>query len=722
MEQIETQASDLRYLAQAPAALSDTASVSYDTPRPGPHASPSGSASYGDNSAAVAASASASTASKRKSMGDGDGAAQKQTRSKRNRRCGNLNLACLYAPNCCSNNFKDSDEFKSVTSQLRRLQEEVSRLNQTMKALQAESTRLVAPPTDRGLNGGPGSTLAPSPVLSSTSTSMPRPDLTHAKVGAFRGTTSMAYSLDVANTTIANMGYHGMDDTDHQDHQGSDVAIQVTATNAGLDPLVEFGKDEMVRLCRFHEDEIGIMYPVLNIHSVIAHAKNIAPFLDSLRRQPQPSELINDDKTLQLKMVMCCALVTESHGHSDRAIRLYESMEGVVNKKLMSDRSDVANLPVLCLLAGYRFLSCDEVLAWRVIGQVVRLCLEAGIHQTRGLTRIRDDVERRNALNSFWSAYVLDRRWAFGTGLPYSVQDDEIDPTLPLPDEYPFLVAMITYSRLGAKVWRQVSHFGPVLARELRQEEIDSLDREILQWYEKVPDEVKIRIWLYTPILHSATSIMQHPGQAQRVVDLAKDTIQYLNHLNGTTNLYRRSQTFYHQFLASAISVVFLASVHAPVRFSAVCREEFYLALDLVKDLSAKSWVSKRLWRTIKSLKDVAPRFGLNPDDDAHSSAALGMIGLARGHLDASPVTQSQSPFPSLAMPASHHVPEQPVEKNGRLIQSELSRIFEGYVGLNGFHFGDERVAPHNNLGTSDSAAGIFTPDGTVFPHLRDMF
>jgi hypothetical protein len=54
---------------------------------------------------------------------------------------------------------------------------------------------------------------------------------------------------------------------------------------------------------------------------------------------------------------------------------------------------------------------------------------------------------------------------------------------------------MITYSRLAAKVWRQVNNFGPVLARELRQEEIERLDREILQWYETVPDDIKMRSW-----------------------------------------------------------------------------------------------------------------------------------------------------------------------------------------------------------------------------------
>lgn len=377
--------------------------------------------------------------------------------------------------------------------------------------MQTDSSRL-APSHDRIL-AGPNSVIGESPAQSSSS--MHRPDLSsHAKGSAsFRGPTSMAFSLDVANTTIANMGYRGIDDPDDQDQQSSDVTMPIG--NAPFDPLLDFDKDEMVRLCRFHEDEIGIMYPVLNIHTVIAHAKNIAPFLESARSQQRPSEAINDDKTLQLKMVMCCALVVEQHGHSDKAIQMYNSMEAVVNRKLMADLSDVANLPLLCLLAGYRFLSNDEVLAWRVMGQVVRLCVELGIHQKRGLMKIQDESERKNALNSFWSAYVLDRRWGFATGLPFALQDDEIDPQLPFPvsedilprrtslhgslmaaqDEYPFLVAMITYSRLGAKVWRQVSHFGPILAREMRQEEIDNLDREILQWYESVPEEVKVRNW-----------------------------------------------------------------------------------------------------------------------------------------------------------------------------------------------------------------------------------
>lgn len=321
---------------------------------------------------------------------------------------------------------------------------------------------------------------------------------------------------------------------------------------------------------------------------------------------------------------------------------------------------------------------------------------------------------------------------------------------------------MITYSRLGAKVWRHVSHFGPVLAQELRQEEIESLDKDILQWYETVPEEVKlrnwdkekkmtstpsynlqrlriwtylrfnqIRIWLYTPVLHSATSIMQNMNQAQLVVELAKDTIRYLTHLNNTTNLYRKIQVFYHQFLTSAIAVVFLASVHAPVHFSGPCRDEFYMALELVKDLSAKSFVSKRLWRTIGSLKEVAPRVGLQQHDkDPRSSAALAMAGLASGHIARSP--GAPPPYGRHSIAGFSAPPQQSTsageassQNNGKRIQSEMIHIFENYMGVNGFPTGTGDEAVTTGLPTPDSAvqpSGGQGPNGNVFRHFREMF
>lgn len=51
---------------------------------------------------------------------------------------------------------------------------------------------------------------------------------------------------------------------------------------------------------------------------------------------------------------------------------------------------------------------------------------------------------------------------------------------------------MITFSKLGAKIWRLVDYFDSVLIRDLKPEDYEGLDREILEWYETVPDEIKI--------------------------------------------------------------------------------------------------------------------------------------------------------------------------------------------------------------------------------------
>jgi hypothetical protein len=318
------------------------------------------------------------------------------------------------------------------------------------------------------------------------------------------------------------------------------------------------------------------------------------------------------------------------------------------------------------------------------------------------------------------------------------------------------------------------------MALDLRQGDIEDLDRHIKQWYTEVPAEVQldlpdwdtmprhlqppahsqkdynvqrlqiwtylrlnqIRTWLHMPILHTHSSIIANLPYAERAVRLAKNTIKYLSYMNNTTNLYRKLQVFYHQFLTSAIAVLFLASCHAPVNFSASCRDEFYMALELVKDLSSKSWVSQRLWRTIKSLKEVAPRLGLAEAEDPHSTAALTMAGLATGHMAPTPPPSSSTPF-SRPIPTSAPSVAPPIiegAQNGWQISTEMSKIFEGYMGMSGFppvpvvddidpsqrssadmH---QAVTPDDG-GTPMSAFGVRVPGangGSVYSHFRDMF
>ena len=84
--------------------------------------------------------------------------------------------------------------------------------------------------------------------------------------------------------------------------------------------------------------------------------------------------------------------------------------------------------------AEYQFQQDEEVQAYRFIGLASRLCLEIGLHRRQTIAKIiPNDEDRLWAIKLFWSIYVLDRRWSFGTGMPFAVQDADIDPHLPQP-------------------------------------------------------------------------------------------------------------------------------------------------------------------------------------------------------------------------------------------------------------------------------------------------
>jgi len=147
------------------------------------------------------------------------------------------------------------------------------------------------------------------------------------------------------------------------------------------------------------------------------------------------------------------------------------------------------------------------------------------------------------------------------------------------------------------------------------------------------------------------------------------------------------------------------------------------MALDLVKGFSKKSWVSKRLWKTIKGLKEVGPKLGLAPDvngsEDPHSSAALAMAGLA-GH----EISGLGSGFPvDGAMNGGGMSGNSP---NGFQMSLDMTSLFEaalGSVGMNG--------TPYNGNGSGqlqdgDALAGIgsnvFGGDEELYRQMRDLF
>jgi hypothetical protein len=293
----------------------------------------------------------------------------------------------------------------------------------------------------------------------------------------------------------------------------------------------------------------------------------------------------------------------------------------------------------------YEFHCDNEVASWRIIGFATRRCLELALHRHETYEKILDPVERSQTVLLFWSVYILDRRFSFGTGMPFALQDTDVDPSVPKPeDRSSYISAMARFCEISSRVWRTVSKT-PTAANDgsgtVNLPEMAYLDYQVIDWHRSIPPMLKfehpsqpqsgppppraghrlrvilylranqMRIHIYRPVLHSATSIMQNRDQAQTSVDVAKDTIRVLTHISQTSDIYHAQQALFNPFLTGALAVLFLAVAHTPAEFAENVREEFYMALELVRVISKGSPISQRLWSTIRHLKEVAPKLGL---------------------------------------------------------------------------------------------------------------
>lgn len=112
------------------------------------------------------------------------------------------------------------------------------------------------------------------------------------------------------------------------------------------------------------------------------------------------------------------------------------------------------------------------------------------------------------------------------------------------------------------------------------------------------------------------------------IVEMAKDCIQRLDHLNKTTDIYQTQQMCFNHFLVSALGIIFLAVALAPAVYRSVVRDEFHMALDLVRGLSEKSYVSKRLWKMIRGLRQAGFTLGLTGNQPNDASNTRGVNNL----------------------------------------------------------------------------------------------
>ncbi|KAE8155201.1 hypothetical protein BDV25DRAFT_146682 [Aspergillus avenaceus] len=515
------------------------------------------------------------------------------------------------------------------------------------------------------------------------STQRPFRRLSTAKELTFQGPTTSAFSFDLAKSSLQRRGIvernDGAEDGDFTQEPSPlpspPSPAQVLVTRQG-DPLWTIGKNEAFRLCRMYEEEMGIMYPVLDLHELL-HQVDILYSLIDTGGWPHVSMRVSDGSggldvydVHILRLVFACALTAEASGSSSLAMRLFESVREVADNCVWGP-PNIKSIIFMTLVSIFYFQIDEEAIAWRTIGIVERMCLEKGLHRRETLQQPVILAEgRERILRLFWSIYILDMRWSFGTGMPFALEDSDIDPWLPEPEEKtPYLQVMIRYSRIAAKVWKFITAFNNT--NEIKKDDMNYLDWQVLKWAAAIPDSLRLdhpldhtgqeprslrrlrcllylranqlRMLIYRPVLHSAAHIVRYPSESQTVVDLARDTIQFITRLNDTSDIYQLQQVAFNWFLVSALAVLFLAVSQTPTQFSSHCKEEFYMALELVKGLSTRSYVSRRLWKSIKSLRKLGPQLGLQTHRQANDlRPALGPNGSASS-LDPAPPSSTQS-------------------------------------------------------------------------------
>ena len=319
-------------------------------------------------------------------------------------------------------------------------------------------------------------------------------------------------------------------------------------------------------------------------------------------------------------------------------------------------------------------------------------------------------------------------------------------------DSHLYLKHITKYNKITSKVWSYNQSFES--NNDAKRDEIGFLDYQVLSWYEGVPESLKFnkdlareneitsrgqrklrfllllranlaRIQIYRPILHSATSIMENRQSAQKVIEVAKDTIDVLIRVNQSSDLYRTQQVVYNYFLIQALAVIFLATSHAPAEFFRQTREEFYGALDLIKGFSTRSYISKRLWTTIRGLKELGEKIGAlargtnlgvaDAAEDAHSNAAVAMAGLA-GHSmeDLALYGSSSTRKHNNTVATLNEMGVSPMD--GQQISNELINLFElagGYgtydtsPGAQGYSNGTY-MGPNGEVQSAEGGANAF--------------
>lgn len=260
-------------------------------------------------------------------------------------------------------------EFKQMTAHITHLQEQVEQLFSNMENLRSQvdtqsmgsmGTPFTGPEYHRTMSMSQSHVLPQSP-------NRQRPK----QFRKYHGPTSSAFNLGVAKSSLQTMGITAPGEEDTGATQDVTPAgspppmLPKPPLHADKDPIWSLSKQDAMRLIHVWHEEMGLMYPFMDIEKVIRYADGLFSFLEAAARTGlmqgalPGADQINDDRAITLKLILAVALVVEGTGKDPLGEKLFENALPFVHKAF-SGAVDLQTISMVALTVGASVLGREN--------------------------------------------------------------------------------------------------------------------------------------------------------------------------------------------------------------------------------------------------------------------------------------------------------------------------------------------------------------------------
>ncbi|GKU08000.1 transcription factor [Fusarium langsethiae] len=395
-------------------------------------------------------------------------------------------------------------------------------------------------------------------------------------------------------------------------------AIEYRTVGSVGGALAAFSMETWMAVLQLWDEEVGLQYPLLNIHHLLGEIN--AAKQDAALPKPSPGskyQYASDIAFLVLAILSCIKdasavevadpAVQELHG-----VFLVQVHTGSIRREpVVLLLLTYSILIVYILKAVYSFLVDREILAWRTTGTALRLLQELDF-------------------------YTLDRRWSFGTGLPFAVSDADITRKSKPEDgiiSSAYLNQMISYCKIASDVRKSLFSASPSAASSTSTR--DFLEFRVLQWQRNLPEELRfqgsqdmfdsskesrgefrLRLLLY--LRANQMRIVIHRKFATRsdtdtldssttrtMIEVAQSTIHVLLLIARETDIYYAQHKTFNHFLETALSSLLLVLCSPAASHHSSCLTDVFMAMDFIRQLAKRSPISERLKNKLQGIQQL---------------------------------------------------------------------------------------------------------------------